>query len=204
MASALSTGVPEKVYAADGLILASPVYYENVSSQMKAFFDRNATRCSHEQWLAPQIVGLIAVAMESGLDDTLAAMRRLIALSNPQELSTVSMGGYADKPGDAAADAQLMAEARVLGRSMAERLGLSPGRAPPSWDAGFGLAMAEAHLSFAQLGEDLLGDGTRFWGINSSSSLHHSPPIYSFGVDMIDWTHESGSSDKRIVQSRIP
>ena len=116
MASALSTGVPEKVYAADGLILASPVYYENVSSQMKAFFDGNATRRFHEQWLAPQIVGLSA-------------------LSNPQELPTVSMGGCADKPGDAAADAQLMAEARVLGRSMAERLGLSLGRAPPSWDA---------------------------------------------------------------------
>jgi multimeric flavodoxin WrbA len=118
--------VLEKVYAADGLILASPVYYENVSTQMKAFIDRNAIRYFHEEWLTPKIVGLIAVAMESGLDDTVAAMRRFVALSNPQEVPTLSIGGCADKPGDAAADAKLMAEAHELGRAMAERLGRSP------------------------------------------------------------------------------
>ena len=115
-----------KVYAADGLILASPVYYENVSSQMKAFVDRNAIRYFHDEWLTPKIVGLIAVAMESGLDDTLAAMRRFVALSSPQEVPILSMGGCADKPGEAAGNAELMAEARALGRAMAERLGLSP------------------------------------------------------------------------------
>jgi multimeric flavodoxin WrbA len=118
--------VLEKVYAADGLILASPVYYENVSSQMKAFMDRNAIRYYHDEWLTPKIVGLIAVALESGLDDTLAAMSRFIALSSPQEVPTLSMGGFADKPGDAAADAKLMAEARELGRAMGDRLGLRP------------------------------------------------------------------------------
>ena len=75
----------------------------------------------------PKAVGLIAVAAESGLDDTLAAMRRFVALSNPEELPVLSLGGCADKPGDAAADAQLTADARALGRSMAERLGLGTG-----------------------------------------------------------------------------
>lgn len=121
-----TTDILEKVYGADAIILASPVYYENVSSQMKTFIDRNAIRYFHDQWLHPQVVGLIAVALESGLDDTLAAMRRFVALSNPQEVPTLSLGGSADKPGDAAADAKLMAEARELGRAMAERLGLSP------------------------------------------------------------------------------
>jgi multimeric flavodoxin WrbA len=79
-------GVLEAVYAAEGLILASPVYYENVSSQMKAFIDRNAMRYYQEEWLAPQIVGLIAVATVSGLDETLAALRRFVALSNPREV----------------------------------------------------------------------------------------------------------------------
>jgi multimeric flavodoxin WrbA len=122
-----TAGVLEQVYAADGLILASPVYYENVSSQMKAFMDRNAIRYFHDEWLAPKIVGLIAVAMESGLDDTLAAMRRFVALSNPQEVPTLSLGGCADKPGEAASNAELMAEARALGQALAERLGLSSG-----------------------------------------------------------------------------
>ena len=119
-------GVLEQVYASDGLILATPVYYENVSGQMKTFMDRNATRYYHEEWLTAKVVGLIAVAAESSADDTLAAMRRFVAFSNPQELPVAALGGCADKPGEAADDAELMAQARELGRSMAERLGLDP------------------------------------------------------------------------------
>ena len=116
----------ELVYAADGLLLATPIYYENVSGQMKTFMDRNATRYYQEEWLTPKVVGLIAVAAESSADDTLAAMRRFVALSNPEELPVVALGGCADKPGEAAQDAELMARARELGRSMAEQLGLDP------------------------------------------------------------------------------
>jgi multimeric flavodoxin WrbA len=119
-------GILEQVYAADGLLLATPIYYENVSGQMKTFMDRNATRYYQEEWLTPKVVGLIAVAAESSADDTLAAMRRFVALSNPEELPVVALGGCADKPGEAAQDAELMARARALGRAMAERLGLDP------------------------------------------------------------------------------
>ena len=117
-------GILEQVYAAEGLILATPIYYENVSGQMKTFMDRNATRNYGEQWLTPKVVGLIAVATESSADDTLDAMRRFVALSNPEEPPVVALGGLADKPGEAAEDAELMAKARELGRSMAEQLGL--------------------------------------------------------------------------------
>jgi len=120
-------GILEQVYCADGLLLATPIYYENVSGQMKTFMDRNATRYYGEKWLTAKVVGVIAVAAESGADDTLAAMRRFVAFSNPEELPVVALGGCADKPGDAAQDAELMAKARALGRSMAERLGLKPG-----------------------------------------------------------------------------
>ena len=119
-------GILEQVYCADGLLLATPIYYENVSGQMKTFMDRNATRYYGEKWLTAKVVGVIAVAAESGADDTLAAMRRFVAFSNPEELPVVALGGCADKPGDAAQDAELMAKARALGRSMAERLGLDP------------------------------------------------------------------------------
>jgi len=119
-------GILEQVYAADGLLLATPIYYENVSGQMKTFMDRNATRYYGDEHLTPKVVGLIAVAGESDAEDTLAAMRRFVALSNPEELPVVALGGLADKPGDAAQDAELMARARALGRSMAERLGLDP------------------------------------------------------------------------------
>jgi multimeric flavodoxin WrbA len=117
-------GVLDQVYGADGLILATPVYYENVSGQMKTFIDRNATRYYHDVWLTPRVVGLIAVAAESGLDDTLASLRRFVTLSNPEEVPVVSLAACADKPGEAAANAELMAQARALGRAMAEKLDL--------------------------------------------------------------------------------
>jgi multimeric flavodoxin WrbA len=119
-------GILDQVYAADGLLLATPIYYENVSGQMKTFMDRNATRYYGEQHLAPTVVGLIAVAGESDAEDTLAAMRRFVALSNPEEPPVVALGGLADKPGDAAQDAELVARARALGCEMAELLGLDP------------------------------------------------------------------------------
>jgi multimeric flavodoxin WrbA len=115
-----------QVYAADGLILATPIYYENVSGQMKTFIDRNATRYYAEEHLAPKAVGLIAVASESDADDTLAALRRFLTLSNPDELPVVELGGCADKPGEVAEDAEMMTAARTLGRSMAGLLGLTP------------------------------------------------------------------------------
>ncbi len=115
----------ERVYAADCLILASPVYYENVSAQMKAFIDRNVFRYAHDQWLPAKAVGLIAVTAETGLDDTLAALRRYVALSTAGDVPVFSCGGYADVAGAAAADDALLAEARRLGVELAVALGLS-------------------------------------------------------------------------------
>jgi multimeric flavodoxin WrbA len=118
-------GVLEQVYAADALILATPVYYENVTAQMKLFIDRNATRYYHDEWLTPTVVGLIAVATESGLDETLEALRRFVALSTKEAPPIVSLRGFAEKPGDAVRDAGLMAEARAFGRSIGRELGLA-------------------------------------------------------------------------------
>ena len=48
--------VLERVYSADCLVLGTPVYYENVSAQMKAFIDRNLFRyatisgCGPRRW----------------------------------------------------------------------------------------------------------------------------------------------------------
>ena len=116
--------VLERVYSADAVIFATPVYFENVSGQMKVFIDRTATRYYHEQWLAPKVVGLIAVAAESDPGDTLAALQRFVALSNPDEMPVLTLGALADKPTDAAKDENLMTEARALGGAIARKLGL--------------------------------------------------------------------------------
>jgi multimeric flavodoxin WrbA len=110
------------VYAADGLLLATPVYYENVSAQMKAFIDRNVFQYAHDIFLAPKVVGLLAVTAETGLDDTLAALRRFVALSTEGDVLVFSMGGFADKAGAAAEDDELLAAARGLAADMAGAL----------------------------------------------------------------------------------
>jgi len=63
----------DAVFAADGLVLATPVYYENVSAQMKAFMDRNVFRYAHDEWLRAKAVGLVAVTAETGPDEALLA-----------------------------------------------------------------------------------------------------------------------------------
>jgi len=107
------------VYAADGLLLATPVYYENVTAQMKAFIDRNVFNYSHDVFLTPKVVGLLVVTAETGLDDTLAALRRFVALSTEGDLPVLSMSGFADAVGDAAKDTELLEAARQLGADMA-------------------------------------------------------------------------------------
>jgi multimeric flavodoxin WrbA len=112
----------EAVYAADGLILASPVYYENVSAQMKAFMDRSVFRYVREEWLRAKAVGLVAVTAETGLEETLAAMRRYVALSSRDDPTVFTVGGYADTAGSAAGKPELLAAARRLAVDMAQVL----------------------------------------------------------------------------------
>lgn len=104
----------EKTYEADGVILASPVYYENVTAQMKAFMDRTVWEYNHGTWLEPRVFGLVAVTYETGLDDTIAALRRFIGLSTRTQIPVEVLTGLAYRLGDAAADQELMSGARGL------------------------------------------------------------------------------------------
>jgi multimeric flavodoxin WrbA len=114
--------VLDAVYEADGLILATPVYYENVSAQMKAFMDRNVFRYAHDEWLRAKVVGLVALTAETGLDETLAALRRYVALSTEGDVPIFSVGGYADTAGSAAEKPELLDAARQLAADLAEAL----------------------------------------------------------------------------------
>jgi multimeric flavodoxin WrbA len=116
----------DRVYAADCLILATPVYYENVSAQMKAFIDRNYFPYMHGRRLRAKAVGLVVVTAETGLEETLAALRRFVALSSHHDIPVSVCAGYADEAGAAAADAGLLAEARRLAGDLAAAMGLSP------------------------------------------------------------------------------
>jgi multimeric flavodoxin WrbA len=112
----------ERVYAADGLIFATPVYYENVSGQMKLFIDRNCFNNYHEIWLRARAVGLIAVAESTGLDDAIDGLRRYVSLACDKKIKPLSVSGLAYREGDAAENAALVAEVRDMAQAIAAAL----------------------------------------------------------------------------------
>jgi multimeric flavodoxin WrbA len=118
--------VLERVFEADCLVLGSPVYFQNVSAQLKALIDRSNFCYTHERRLRARTIGLVAVTQSTGLQDTFEALRRFVALSSQGGLPVHECGGYADEAGAAAEDEDLLAEARRLGTALAADLGLTP------------------------------------------------------------------------------
>ena len=112
----------EKFREADGVILATPVYYYNVSAQMKAFIDRNYFIYKHEQKYKTKVVGIIIVAEQEGIEDTLHTLKQFSDEFGVREDRTFIVSGYAGKLGDAKNNSSLVAEARELGRQMAQSL----------------------------------------------------------------------------------
>ena len=107
---------------ADGVILATPIYYYNVSAQMKAFIDRNYFIYRHGQKYAAKAVGLIVVGEQIGLDDTLHTLRQFADEFGVGEDGIFTVSGYARKVGDAGKNPRLAEEARELGRRMVQFL----------------------------------------------------------------------------------
>lgn len=112
----------DRVYGSDGLILATPVYYEDVSAQMKAFIDRNFRPYELQQRLQPKVVGLVVVAAETGIEETIAALKRFLALSWQEEMPIEVASGLASSLGEAAQSGELHAAATQLAARMADVL----------------------------------------------------------------------------------
>ena len=108
---------------ADGVILATPVYYYNVSTQMKAFIDRNYFIYRHNQKYAAGAVGIVVVAEQIGIEDTLHTLRQFADEFGVKENGVFTVTGYASKTDDARKDLRLAEQARELGRRMARYLG---------------------------------------------------------------------------------
>jgi multimeric flavodoxin WrbA len=112
----------DKVWAADGLILATPVHFCNVSAQMKAFMDRTNDRYLNEQWLAPKIVGLLVIGGQGGFTDTVGALRRYLDFVAPSKPPVEVAAGHADGRGEAQQSTEVRTSARALGSRMADVL----------------------------------------------------------------------------------
>lgn len=106
---------------ADGVILATPVYYYNMTAQMKAFIDRNYFLYMHDTGIDARAGGLIIVAGAEGVGQTDRALRRFLAFYIGNErITTVS--ALASRLGDMKGNAAAIEEARKLGADMAAAL----------------------------------------------------------------------------------
>ncbi len=103
---------------ADGVILATPVYYYNVSAQMKAFIDRNYFLYKHDQKYRAKVAGIIIVAEQEGIEDTLHTLRQFTDEFNVENNRIFTVCGYAGRIGDAQNNLPLLEEARKLGQQM--------------------------------------------------------------------------------------
>jgi multimeric flavodoxin WrbA len=108
---------------ADGIILATPVYYYNVTAQMKTFIDRNYFLYKHNRESRVKSVGIIMVAGSEGIEDTLHTLKLFIDDSfDVGEDKILIVSGYATKPGEAKNNLPLVEKARKLGKQIIENL----------------------------------------------------------------------------------
>jgi multimeric flavodoxin WrbA len=105
-----------RMQEADGIIFGSPVYIDNISGQMKVFFDRLAD-VIHYQILAGKFGCSVVTTYESGGDEVVAYLNHVL-----NYLGIISVGGISVATGKTdSVDAHEKA-ARVLGRKLADAI----------------------------------------------------------------------------------
>ncbi|HEY40860.1 MAG TPA: flavodoxin family protein [Dehalococcoidia bacterium] len=110
----------EKFSQADGVILASPVYFGTISAQMKAFMDRSFFLFRHDMGLSAKCAGLIAIAGRRGADQTVEELKKLVRRADAELLTLSGNSGAPDV--DPKTQTELIEESRKMGRQMAEIL----------------------------------------------------------------------------------
>ena len=114
----------KKFCEADGLILASPVYYYDVTAWMKIFIDRNYFLYRHGIKSKARAAGMIVVAGGAGIEDTVKTLKKLLMASteNIARERRFLVTGYAGRIGDVQQNSSLVIEARKLGTDLADSL----------------------------------------------------------------------------------
>ncbi len=113
----------EKFSTADGIILATPVYYYNVTAQMKAFIDRNYFLYSHKRRINSRCAGVISIGRGGGAEHAARALSRFLKISsNIPDDYIITLAGYAREAGSVKGNQTLVEEAKKLGSRIAEIL----------------------------------------------------------------------------------
>lgn len=114
----------QKFVQADGLMLATPIYYYDISSWLKIFIDRNYFLYTHDINCKAQAAGLIVIGGGAGIEDTVKSLNKFLsgsALSIPKSKIFV-VSGYASTPGEVKNNPELVAKARKMGEKLVKIL----------------------------------------------------------------------------------
>ena len=114
-------GIIEKMHLADGIILGSPTYFSNVTSEIKALIDRCGLVSMANGGLLKRKVGAAVVAVRrAGSVNTFDAMNRFFLYSQMIVPGSCYWNmGIGLQPGDVNQDQEGINIMKVLGRNMA-------------------------------------------------------------------------------------
>lgn len=104
----------ERMREADGIVFGSPVYIDNITGQMKIFFDR-LSDAIHYQQLAGKFGCAVATTYESGGDENVVYLNHVL-----NYLGVLSVGGISIATGGKAQAVDAVEPAaRLLGKKLA-------------------------------------------------------------------------------------
>lgn len=110
----------EKFRSADGVIMASPVYFRTISAQMKTFMDRTIFLFRHNIVPDARCAGLIAIDGRMGADE---AMKELNKFFDRGPTKVLTLEGHAGPPDSRPEEnTDLIAKARNMAKQMASIL----------------------------------------------------------------------------------
>ncbi|MBA3029319.1 MAG: flavodoxin family protein [Desulfobacteraceae bacterium] len=116
-----AAGIMEKFCQADGVILASPVYFGSLSAQMKTFMDRTFFLFMHGIKMKAKCAGLIAIAGRAGAEETLNELNKFVR--RVPDIKLLKLAGNSGSPDiDPKNLTELVEQARAMGRQMANLL----------------------------------------------------------------------------------
>jgi multimeric flavodoxin WrbA len=122
-----SNWILDKFLKADGVILATPVYYYDVSAWMKIFIDRNYFLRQHGIKCQARAVGIIVIAGGAGIEDTVDTLSRFVNSSSFKNIADDKrfiVAGYARELGEVKGNEQLLRKAKDMGKQLAMSLKL--------------------------------------------------------------------------------
>lgn len=109
--------IAPKFAAADGLVVASPVYYASANGTLVSLLDRLFYSCHCDKRM--KVGAAVAVARRGGLSATFDELNKYFTINNmPVASSQYWNSVHGRGPGEAAQDAEGLQTVRVLARNM--------------------------------------------------------------------------------------